>query len=158
MLKVKRKEAAKSSRGRTSASAGKKTKAWRLLSDLSNVRRASEEMLRFFKPLGLNEGIRFDVRLCFEEALINAMKHGNGLKKHLPVDLEAGFDDKKLWLRIEDSGPGFDVGRVNDCTKGEGLLKGGGRGTHLVHQLMDQVRYNAKGNAILMVKSIQGPQ
>ena len=158
MLKVKRKEAAKNSRGRTSPAVKGKTRAWRLPSDLSHVRKASEEVLRFFKPLGLNEGVRFDVRLCFEEALINAMKHGNGLKTNVSVLLETGYDDKKLWIKLEDQGRGFDVRGLNDCTKGEGLLKGGGRGIYLVHQLMDEVKYNARGNSILMVKSIQGPQ
>lgn len=155
MLKARKKEAARSSRGRTSPA---KVKTWRLPSDLSHVRKASEDVLRFFKPLGLSEGTLFDVRLCFEEALINAMKHGNGLKKGVPVDLEAGYDDRRLWLKLEDRGSGFDVKRVADCTSGDGLLKGGGRGTYLVHQLMDEVKYNAKGNVIFMVKSIQGPQ
>ena len=104
MLKARKKEAARSSRGRTSPA---KVKTWRLPSDLSHVRKASEDVLRFFKPLGLSEGALFDVRLCFEEALINAMKHGNGLKKGVPVDLEAGYDDRRLWLKLEDRGTLF---------------------------------------------------
>ena len=75
----------------------------------------------------------------------------------LPVDLEAGFNEKKIWLRLEDRGKGFDAAKVGDCTRGENLLRNGGRGIYLIHQLMDEVKYNAKGNTLLMVKSIQGP-
>ncbi len=143
MLKMKKREA---------------VKKWRVPSDLAAVRKASAQALAFFKPLGLSDAYRFDIRLCFEEALINSMKHGNGLKKSVPVDIEAGYDDKKIWLRFEDHGNGFNVSSIKDCTQDDGLLKGGGRGVYLVHQLMDEVKYNAKGNVITMVKSIQGPQ
>ena len=142
MLKAKRKETVKN---------------WQVPSDLSEVQKASAKVLSFFKPLGLSDACRFDVRLCLEEALINAMKYGNGLKREVPVDLEAGFDEKKIWLRLEDHGKGFDVSRVSDCTRAEGLLKGSGRGVYLIHKMMDEVKYNSKGNSILMVKSIQGP-
>ena len=113
--------------------------------------------LSFLKPLGLSDAYRFDVRLCLEEALINAMKYGNGFRREIPVEVEAGFDEKKIWLRLEDKGAGFNVAKVSDCTHAKNLLKGGGRGIYLIHQLMDEVRYNGKGNSILMVKSIQGP-
>ncbi len=143
MLKAKKREA---------------VKKWRVPSDLSVLRKASAQALTFFKPLGLSDAYQFDIRLCFEEALINSMKHGNGFKKNLPVDIEAGYDDRKIWMRFEDQGKGFNVSGIKDCTQGEGLLRGGGRGVYLVHQLMDEVKYNAKGNVITMVKSIQGPQ
>ena len=132
-------------------------KNWRVPSDLSEVQKASAKALSFFKPLGLSDACQFDIRLCLEEALINAMKYGNGLKREVPVDLQAGFDEKKIWLRIEDRGRGFNVSRVSDCTRGEGLLKENGRGLYLIHRLMDEVKYNSKGNCILMVKSIQAP-
>ena len=142
MLKQKRKEAVKN---------------WQVPSDLSEVQKTSVRVLSFFKPLGLSEGCQFDIRLCFEEALINAMKYGNVLKRSIPVDVQAAYNEKKVWLRIEDRGKGFDVGKVNDCTHDQNLLKGGGRGVYLIHQLMDEVKYSASGNCILMVKSIQGP-
>ena len=142
MLKVKKNEA---------------VKKWQVPSELSQVPKASARTLSFFKPLGLSEAYRFDIRLCLEEALINAMKYGNGLKREIPVGLEAGFDEKKIWLRVEDRGKGFDARKVGDCTHGENLLKGGGRGIYLIHQLMDEVKYSGRGNSLLMTKSIQGP-
>ncbi len=113
--------------------------------------------MSFFKPLGLSDAYRFDIRLCLEEALINAMKYGNCLKKEIPVSLEAGFNEKKIWLNLEDRGKGFKAANLSDCTHQDNLFKGGGRGIYLIYQLMDSVQFNAKGNSIRMEKSIQGP-
>ena len=124
---------------------------------MSQVPKVSAKVLSFLKPLGLSDAYRFDVRLCLEEALINAMKYGNGFRREIPVEVEAGFDEKKIWLSLEDKGTGFNVAKVSDCTRAENLLKGGGRGIYLIHELMDEVKYNVKGNRILMIKSIQGP-
>lgn len=131
----------------------KTVKKWQVPSDLSEVQTTSAKVLSFFEPLKLSEAYQFDVRLCLEEALINAMKYGNKLDPRVMVELEAGFDEKRLWIQIEDRGAGFDVKKLGDCTQGDNILKNGGRGVHLIHKLMDQVEYNATGNQIRMVKN-----
>ncbi len=97
----------------------------------------------------------FDLRLCLEEALINAMKHGNGLRQDLPVDVTIEADDEGVTIQIDDHGNGFDVKKLGDCTKGDNLLRGGGRGVHLMRQLMDEVKFNAKGNSVRMTKRLK---
>ena len=124
-------------------------------SDLNEVQKAGAEVLTFLKPLALSESHLFDIRLCLEEALINAIKYGNRLRKEVPVNLTVDYDDRVIRLTVEDQGEGFKVQNIDDCTKEENLLKAGGRGVFLIHQLMDQVRYNAKGNSLLMVKSLK---
>jgi serine/threonine-protein kinase RsbW len=128
-------------------------KQWRVKSELSGVPKASQKVLSFLKPLDLSEAFLFDIRLCLEEALINAIKYGNQLKKERKVLLEAEFDNKEVRVSVEDQGEGFDPAGLQDCTK-EGLLRNRGRGVYLIHQLMDRVEHNAKGNRILMVKKI----
>lgn len=122
-------------------------------SDLSEVPKISRKVLSFLKPLDLSEAFLFDVRLCLEEALINAIKYGNQLKKELKVLLTLEVDKKEVKISLEDQGEGFDPKALKDCTK-EGILRNRGRGVYLIHQLMDRVEYNAKGNRILMVKKI----
>ena len=124
-------------------------------SDLSEVQRVSLEALSFLKPLALGEAVLFDIRLCLDEALVNAMKYGNQLKKELKVRLSIEYDQNKISLWVEDQGAGFDPKKIKNCTEGGNVLRGHGRGLHLIHQLMDEVRYNPKGNAILMVKSLK---
>ncbi len=125
-------------------------------SDLAEVQKASHQVLLFLKPLNLNEACLFDVRLSLEEALINAMKYGNRLNKDLSVRLSVEYDDEEVRLAVEDQGSGFNPKGLGDCTKGDSLLKNCGRGVYLIHQLMDKVQYNSKGNRLLMVKSFKG--
>ena len=130
-------------------------KEFQVPSDLELVSKASADVLAFLKPLKLDEGEVFDIRLCLEEALINAMKYGNRLDKDVPVKLTAGFDDGSVEITIEDQGPGFDVRRLKDCTQDENALRNHGRGVHLMQQLMDEVKYNDRGNRVLMVKHLK---
>lgn len=130
-------------------------KEFRIPSDLSHVRSASDGVMRFLGPLGLNEAVAFDIRLCLEEALVNAMKYGNNLQKHLPVELTVEYDQRSISIAVEDRGHGFDVKGLADCTHEDNLFKNRGRGVFLIHQLMDSVRYNKKGNSLLMVKSLK---
>ncbi len=130
-------------------------KKFQVDSDLANVQKASQDVLSFLKPLPLGEAALFDIRLCLEEALINAMKYGNGLKKDVPVEMDVEGGDQEVRITIKDQGPGFDVSKLANCTQEENLYRNHGRGVYLIHQLMDEVRYNDKGNALLMVKKIQ---
>ena len=129
-------------------------KEFRLPSDLAEVQKASAKVLEFLKPLSLAEGVLFDVRLCLEEALINAMKYGNRLQKDQKVRLAVEVDGDEMRFTVEDNGEGFDVSKLKDCTKSDNLLRNSGRGVYLIHQLMDSVRYNSKGNCLVMAKKL----
>ena len=131
-------------------------KEFRVSSDLSLVRKASSKVLQFLKPLGLSDAHVFDIKLCLEESLINAMKYGSELKKNLKVRLTAEYSGREVRLTVEDQGSGFDPKTLADCTKGNNLLRNRGRGVYLIHQLMDEVQYNPKGNRICMVKFLNG--
>lgn len=127
-------------------------KEFRVSSDLSKVQETSSDVLGFLKPAGLSESALYDIRLCLEEALINAMKYGNGLDRSKPVRLDVEFDKRQVRVSVEDEGPGFSPRKLADCTRDDNLLKGSGRGVHLIRHLMDRVEYNEKGNRVMMVK------
>ena len=127
-------------------------KEFQVPSALSEVQKTSEAVLSFLKPLALSEADLFDIRLCLEEALINAMKYGNKLKEDLPVRLAVECGKGEIRIRIEDQGEGFKPKNLKSCTEDENLLKNSGRGVYLIHQLMDKVVYSSKGNSLLMVK------
>ena len=130
-------------------------KKFQVISDLSNVQKTSQQVLLFLKPLSLTEAVQFDIRLCLEEALINAMKYGNRLRKDLRVRLEMEYGDDEIRMTIEDQGEGLDLKNLADCTDKENLLRNHGRGVYLIHQLMDTVKYNSKGNCLIMSKALQ---
>ncbi len=131
-------------------------KKFQVDSDLAIVQKTSQDVLSFLKALSLGEAVLFDIRLCLEEALINAMKYGNKLQKNIPVELDVEGGEEEVRITVKDQGPGFDVSKVADCTEEKNLYRNSGRGVYLIHQLMDEVKYNEKGNALLMVKKIQG--
>jgi len=53
---------------------------------------------------------------------------------------------------IRDEGPGFDPKIVPDPTTDENLEKPNGRGIMLMRAYMDEIRYNAQGNQVRIVK------
>ncbi len=105
-------------------------------------------------PYALDESALFDIRLSVEEAIRNAMVHGNRSDRGLPVKIACSVNNGRLEIVIEDSGKGFDPKKVPDPTEEANLTKVGGRGVYLIKRLMDEVEYSAKGNRVRMVKHI----
>jgi len=121
-------------------------------SDLKEVKRVSAEILDFLKPLKLSQYELLDIKLCLEEALVNAIKHGNRLDKSLNVKIDYNLGDDTFKVTITDEGEGFDYRHVPDPTLEENLQELKGRGIFLIRRLMDEVEFNEKGNSITMVK------
>ena len=94
----------------------------------------------------------FGVRLALEEALVNAIKHGNGLDPDKTVRVNCLIEDDLLRVEIEDQGPGFNMGDVPDPTAEENLERPCGRGIMLIKSFMTSVEYNAKGNRVVLEK------
>jgi anti-sigma regulatory factor (Ser/Thr protein kinase) len=77
-------------------------------------------------------------RLCLEEALVNAVRHGNGGKEDLTVRLKLYDLGDQCLIRVYDLGCGFDPHSVRMSDPGEA----GGRGVCLMRHFMDRVAYN----------------
>ena len=63
----------------------------------------------------------FGVRLSLEEAITNAIRHGNGNDKSLDVLISCEITDDLLRVEVEDQGPGFKPDAVPDPTADENL-------------------------------------
>ena len=120
------------------------------------------------------------VGMALREALANAVEHGN-----LEASSKLREDDERNYHRllaerrqqtpyrerrvfvmadesrasvtyvIRDEGPGFDPSKLPDPTDPANLECVSGRGLLLIHAFMDEVRHNATGNEITMVKRVQ---
>lgn len=124
-------------------------------SNLTEVPAASARVLEVLAPLGLAESAQFDIRLCFEEALINAMKYGNRFNSAIDVRVGVEAVSSEIRLSVEDQGEGFNPENLENCTEPGNLTRPRGRGVYLIRKLMDRVEYNSKGNKLVMVKRVQ---
>jgi DNA-binding response OmpR family regulator len=126
-----------------------------------------------------DDGGRMQVAMALDEAILNAIVHGNlevqsslreidGGKpyfeliaqrksespykdRQVTVSLEA--DNGKATFVVRDEGPGFDVASLLSETDHENLEGFGGRGLLMIDAFMNEVRYNAIGNEITMIKN-----
>jgi CheY-like chemotaxis protein/anti-sigma regulatory factor (Ser/Thr protein kinase) len=121
---------------------------------------------------------RLQIGMAMDEALVNAMHHGNlevdsslresedekryyeliRMRKnispfcHRRVRVEAEFSDDHICVQISDDGLGFNPQKIEDPTSEENLHKLSGRGLFLIRAFMDQVAHNMTGNQITMTK------
>jgi anti-sigma regulatory factor (Ser/Thr protein kinase) len=127
---------------------------------------------------GLDLSTRLQVGQAIEEALLNAMYHGNlemnpGQKEedyqayHDEADRRAQsapFADRRIAVDVElnptsvsytirDDGPGFDLSRLPTEAALEDLDRPCGRGVTLMRAFMDAVDYNDRGNQVTLRKS-----
>ncbi len=71
------------------------------------------------------------------------------------VRISAEVSAVEARFTIEDEGEGFDVNGIPDPTDPENLFKISGRGVLIIHNVMDEVRYNERGNRLEMIKRIE---
>lgn len=103
------------------------------------------------RTFGHDEDALFAVRLCLEEALVNAFRHGNRLEPGLVVKFQASIAADECVFEVQDEGEGFDPGGVPDPTADENLEIPSGRGIMLMRAYMSEVKYLEPGNRIRMV-------
>ena len=90
----------------------------------------------------------FGMRLALEEAVANAVKHGNRGDPAKSVFVRDRVTPGQTLAEVEDQGAGFDPGRVPDPLAPENLERPCGRGLLLMRSYMTWVRYNDRGNAV----------
>ncbi|HKY04752.1 MAG TPA: ATP-binding protein [Blastocatellia bacterium] len=93
-----------------------------------------------------------EVLIALDEAIVNAIKHGNKCDPDRAVQIVAEFSRDGVRFTITDEGQGFSKDEVPDPTDPCRLLEPSGRGLLLINHIMDEVRHNNRGNEIQMYK------
>jgi serine/threonine-protein kinase RsbW len=125
-------------------------------SDLAEARRLQSQIEEALQATAYTEHDIFAIRLALEEALVNAIKHGNQLDPEKNVRVSYQVTADKFFVQITDEGPGFDPNDVPDPTLPENLEKGCGRGVFLIREFMTDVTYHGRGNVVSMSKLRNG--
>lgn len=95
----------------------------------------------------------FHVQMAAEEAMVNAVKHGNRESGEKKVEIEFGVSSERVYMRFKDEGEGFSPDDLPDPREDEHLESTNGRGVMLINEMMCEVRYNDRGNQVEMWKS-----
>ncbi len=147
-----------------------------------NDRRLIAALINYLQEAGVRVGVfgevdRTRMGVALEEALLNAMIHGNlEVSSELRLQNDCAYEklvafrrekdpyrDRKLKVNarftpreaefvIRDEGPGFDVSQVPDPTDLENLDRPSGRGLLLMRAFLDEVHHNEKGNEVTLIK------
>ena len=95
--------------------------------------------------------------VALDEAFVNAVKHGNKFDANKLVRITADVSPEEARFTIEDEGDGFNVAEIPDPLDPQNLFKASGRGVLFIYNIMDEVKYNERGNRLTMVKRKNHP-
>jgi serine/threonine-protein kinase RsbW len=124
-------------------------------SDPSEARRVQEEIEHHLKANRFNDYDIFGIKLALEEALVNAIKHGNQMDQTKKVHIIYRIDPERFDIHITDEGCGFNPVEVPDPTAAENLERPCGRGLMLMRHYMSEVTYCGHGNSVRMTKILR---
>ena len=121
-------------------------------SSLEKARQVEHNILDACKLHRYSEQDIFAIKLALEEALVNAVKHGNKLDPSKHVRINFRVSDQRADITIEDEGRGFNPAELPDPTADENLEMCSGRGILLMRAYMTNVVFNPQGNKVTLTK------
>lgn len=104
------------------------------------------------------KGMKDEVRLGLQEALVNAATHGNRLDPGKTVLVQFFFFSDQYWWIISDQGCGFEH-CSDDIDSGSSDIPSefqeDGRGMYILSQIFDQVNWNPEGTELRLCKQVK---
>jgi len=123
-----------------------------IASDTALAAEVQEQIISLLERYEYSSRDVFSMRLAIEEAIVNAIKHGNRRDTAKNIHVSWTVCPQRIVVTVEDEGPGFDLSAVPDCTAEENLDKPSGRGITLMKSFLSSVEYNERGNRVTLVK------
>ena len=121
-------------------------------SELSELPGVLSAVVDQAKSHGFGKDEVFAIRLSLDEAVSNAIVHGNKSDPTKHVTIEYAIDDQQACISVSDEGCGFCPDDLPDPTLEENLTSPHGRGVMLIESYMSKVSYNDTGNCVHMTK------
>jgi anti-sigma regulatory factor (Ser/Thr protein kinase) len=90
-----------------------------------------------------------ELYLSLDEAITNAMEHGNRWDPRKTVDVTVTADSKNMHILIADQGNGFDTKDIKASLKNRDILSSRGRGLYIINQFC-KISWNKKGNQVIL--------
>lgn len=96
------------------------------------------------------------ISLAVDEACTNIIKHAYKNSKNGKIKIKINKKNNKLSVKLTDNGSKFDPSIIPDpnVEENQKMKKGGGLGMFLMKKIMDEVKYNTKGNGneLILIK------
>jgi anti-sigma regulatory factor (Ser/Thr protein kinase) len=111
------------------------------------------EHFRVWRKAACAEVNQFSTELLLREALTNSVLHGNGgdSRKRVRCVLRGGKG--RLLMAIQDEGEGFDWCSARN--RPIEVASPHGRGVEIYKQYANAVRFNRKGNSLVLIKKFE---
>lgn len=131
-------------------------------SDLSCVCNTVKQIIEYLSVTAgpIDEGTVFEIKVVLNELLVNAIKHGNREVTDKSIKINAGITkNNELYIIVEDEGEGYNYMFPGPCEKHMqencfDYLEETGRGIFIVKNLCEKVKFNNKGNKVVILKKI----
>jgi DNA-binding response OmpR family regulator len=138
-------------------------------SESAHLQQANDMLADLFAHTPLTERQIKDLKQAVMEMGGNAIEWGHGKNAELVLRITYRIDPEAVTLVIQDQGPGFDPYNIPHAASEEDPIghlevrlaqnkREGGFGIMLAKGLVDEFRYNDRGNEVTMVKRIQKAQ
>jgi serine/threonine-protein kinase RsbW/non-specific serine/threonine protein kinase len=99
------------------------------------------------EPLRLTPDARMDLQLGLQEALVNAVRHGNGCDPCKCLRVRRILTPNWVIWQVQDEGPGIPCeARHRELPANPEALTG--RGLFIIHSCFDDVRWSGRGNRL----------
>jgi serine/threonine-protein kinase RsbW len=88
-----------------------------------------------------------EMEVALEETFVNVITHGQHFERDEPLEITCERIPRGIKIVVHETGIPFDPGQLGDYRPGEGLqaMPAKGLGTHLIRQMMDEVRFENLG-------------
>lgn len=130
------------------------------------------QFLRGIKDPSIPEQDLDDVISAFREILLNAIEHGAHFDRSQHVEISFVHSRRAITCRVKDPGQGFSLSELRHAAKDsspedlfrhvavreEEGLRPGGFGMLMAKKLVDEVIYGEKGNDVVLIKYLDGPE
>src|SRR5262245_26910774 len=127
---------------------------WRMdiIKDAAEGRRLIDSTIATMASARYSKRDQFAVELAMEEAIANALKHGNQSDPDKRVTVLVRVDEAHIVAEVEDEGPGFNPASVPDPLVHPHDCRPSGRGLLLMYRYMSWVRYSRRGNRVTLCR------
>jgi serine/threonine-protein kinase RsbW len=122
------------------------------LSASYEVRPLLERMTAWMEAEGYPPSDCAGMRLALEEAVANALRHGNHYDPAKRVRVGLRVSASEALAEVEDEGPGFDPASVPDPTAAKNRDQPSGRGLLLMRHNTTWLRFHGRGNLVTLCR------